>query len=133
MVAKRHKLRRSTADVTVSDQGLLDHFDTLISDLLLIANRPVAVLLHAWPYAIPLGLAGVFIVWNGSIVLGDRTMHEAGLYPQQLGYMACFCIAMSLPTVLWKVSRQRRSTLLAMTASIVVLGTGFFVALRYTE
>lgn len=33
---------------------------------------------------------GTFLIWNGSIVLGDKSNHQAGLHAMQLPYLALF-------------------------------------------
>ncbi|KAM0787311.1 hypothetical protein ACM66B_007085 [Microbotryomycetes sp. NB124-2] len=54
-------------------------------------------------------LAGVFIAWNGSIVLGDKTNHVATIHVVQLWYFVAFTVAMMAPRILLRPTALRRS------------------------
>lgn len=60
-------------------------------------------------------------------------MHEAGVYPQQIGYMACFCLAMSAPTVMWKLWTARRNLRTSFVATSLSLSLLFYFTLQHTE
>lgn len=59
-----------------------------------------ALLNQLWPYAAVVAGFGAFIVWNGGIVVGDRTNHTAGLHLPQLGYFVAFSLALSAPVII---------------------------------
>ncbi|OAA66545.1 glucosyltransferase [Niveomyces insectorum RCEF 264] len=49
--------------------------------------NPLRVLAYVWPYVVTLaGFAG-FVVWNGGVVLGDKSNHVATLHLAQLLYL----------------------------------------------
>merc|ERR1711976_1063938 len=52
---------------------------------------------------VPVGLFAVFVVWNGSIVVGDHSNHQAVVHWAQLAYL-------SLVTAgLWIIMRPREA------------------------
>lgn len=72
-----------------------------VRNLILAAIRnPKKTVSTLLPY-IPVALAfGAFLLWNGNIVLGDRTMHVAVLHVPQIYYFASFTVAMLVPYLL---------------------------------
>lgn len=60
----------------------------------------VNTVITCWSYII-VGLTAVaFVLFNGSIVVGDKTAHEASFNPPQLGYFSCFALGLALPHLL---------------------------------
>ena len=57
----------------------------------------INAIITCWAYAI-VGLTAIaFVLWNGSIVVGDKSAHEACFNPAQLVYFACFSLGLSAP------------------------------------
>ncbi|KAJ7139732.1 glucosyltransferase [Mycena epipterygia] len=52
------------------------------------------------PYALVLGLFGVFVVWNGGIVLGDKSNHIPSFHIPQVYYFAAFSAAFGWPVLI---------------------------------
>ncbi|XP_058046343.1 dol-P-Glc:Glc(2)Man(9)GlcNAc(2)-PP-Dol alpha-1,2-glucosyltransferase-like [Ahaetulla prasina] len=56
-----------------------------------------SLILLIWPYITAVAIFAIFIVLNGSIVLGDRSSHEACLHFPQLFYFFSFSLFFSFP------------------------------------
>ncbi len=67
-------------------KSLLSHLSTL--------------LLTLWPYLAVVLLFATFIVFNGSLVMGDKTHHVPCLHLPQLFYLAVFTCVFSSPHIL---------------------------------
>lgn len=78
---------------------------TLLTDSLPILV--INTLINCWGYAI-VGITSIaFVLWNGGVVVGDKSAHEASFNPPQLGYFACFTLGLSLPYLV-SVDKGRR-------------------------
>ena len=64
----------------------------------------INTVINCWGYAIVGITAIAFVLWNGSVVVGDKSAHQACFNPPQLGYYACFTLGLSLPHL---VSREK--------------------------
>lgn len=90
----------------------------------------VNTIINCWAYAI-VGLTAIaFVIWNGSVVVGDKSAHEACFNPPQLGYFACFTLGLSLPHLvsrdvirrfLLSVWNNRLVSVLTVIASIALV------------
>ena len=59
--------------------------------------------LPLWPYMV-VGLTfALFLVWNGSVVVGDKTHHQMHVHLPQIFYFVSFSIFFSLPYLLGNV------------------------------
>uniref|UniRef100_A0A914W6Y3 Dol-P-Glc:Glc(2)Man(9)GlcNAc(2)-PP-Dol alpha-1,2-glucosyltransferase n=1 Tax=Plectus sambesii TaxID=2011161 RepID=A0A914W6Y3_9BILA len=78
----------------------------------------------AWPFIL-LGMCGVgFVLWNGGIVLGDRTAHTAVFHAPQLFYFFAFSALFACPlllnaTLIRQILVHLRSHPLRLTLSAV--------------
>lgn len=99
----------------------------------------MAVVVATWPYLlVAAGFAG-FMVWNGGIVVGDRTSHEACLNFPQIFYFLSFTLLFSLPVTLChqralrflQSLRKRPLLYLALTAGALLLVWKFTHVHRY--
>ncbi|KAJ7693638.1 glucosyltransferase [Mycena rosella] len=52
------------------------------------------------PYALVVALFGAFVVWNGGIVLGDKSNHIPSLHIPQLYYFVAFSAAFGWPVLI---------------------------------
>ena len=60
----------------------------------------LSLLLPLWAYVV-VGLTfALFLVWNGSVVVGDRTHHQMHLHLPQIFYFVSFSLFFSLPYLL---------------------------------
>ena len=62
----------------------------------------INTIINCWGYIIVGITAIAFVLWNGSVVVGDKSAHEACFNPPQLGYFACFALSLSLPHLVTK-------------------------------
>ena len=60
----------------------------------------LSLLLPLWPYVV-VGLTfALFLVWNGSVVVGDKTHHQMHLHLPQIFYFVSFSFFFSFPYLL---------------------------------
>lgn len=72
-------------------------WSAVVSLLAQVVSEPFRVLSIALPY-IPVAACFVaFLIWNGGIVLGDKSMHVAVLHVPQIYYFLGFTSAMLVP------------------------------------
>ncbi|RKP06416.1 alpha-2-glucosyltransferase Alg10 [Thamnocephalis sphaerospora] len=78
----------------------IDIAHALAEAIRLVFAHPLAVVRTALPYALVLASFAAFIVWNGGIVLGDKSNHVAVTHIPQLFYFICFAVGFSAPHTL---------------------------------
>ncbi|KAJ7630545.1 glucosyltransferase [Roridomyces roridus] len=75
-----------------------------LGDLVLAVQSLPSVILDILPpfapYALVVGLFGAFVVWNGGIVLGDKSNHIPVLHVPQLYYFIAFSTAFGWPVLI---------------------------------
>ncbi|KAH6895659.1 DIE2/ALG10 family-domain-containing protein [Thelonectria olida] len=59
--------------------------------------NPIRVIRQIWPYITVLGLFGTFVLWNGGVVLGDKSNHVATIHLTQMLYIWGFFGFFSIP------------------------------------
>ncbi|KAH7134263.1 DIE2/ALG10 family-domain-containing protein [Dactylonectria macrodidyma] len=59
--------------------------------------NPVRVIRQIWPYIAIIASFGSFVVWNGGVVLGDKSNHVATIHLPQMLYIWAFFGFFSLP------------------------------------
>ncbi|KAI5449085.1 glucosyltransferase [Naganishia albida] len=105
-----------------------------------IINQPRRALeIFSW-YLPTFAAFGVFIIWNGGIVLGHQEMHVATLHFPQLLYFLAFATVMGWPVLLEKgVERAVRGTIATglgsrwkIACSLIVLGMMNLFVRKYT-
>ena len=88
-----HMYTRSIANGHISPPCYLSYTGrpSLFASLLrsLFTNLPTLLIL-LWPYAAVIAIFFIFVVCNGSIVVGDKSHHQAGLHLPQVLYCAVF-------------------------------------------
>ncbi|KAK3934663.1 DIE2/ALG10 family-domain-containing protein [Diplogelasinospora grovesii] len=62
--------------------------------------NPVRMLKQVWPQITLLGLFAAFVVWNGGVVLGDKSNHVATIHLAQMLYIWPFFAFFSAPLLL---------------------------------
>ncbi|CAI8027872.1 Dol-P-Glc:Glc(2)Man(9)GlcNAc(2)-PP-Dol alpha-1,2-glucosyltransferase [Geodia barretti] len=81
----------------------------------------LSLLLSLWPYMV-VGLTfALFLVWNGSVVVGDKTHHQMHVHLPQIFYFVSFSIFFSLPYLLGSV-RLWREFLRGMRKKKMIVG-----------
>ncbi|KAF1964947.1 alpha-1,2 glucosyltransferas-like protein alg10 [Bimuria novae-zelandiae CBS 107.79] len=88
-------------DTSVAEAGPRHYFAFLLylpRDVLM--NRPIAVIKAVLPYLALLALFGGFVLWNGGVVLGDKSAHVATIHLPQMLYLWPYTAFFSLPTML---------------------------------
>ncbi|KAK5988111.1 Dol-P-Glc:Glc(2)Man(9)GlcNAc(2)-PP-Dol alpha-1,2-glucosyltransferase [Cladobotryum mycophilum] len=74
-----------------------DMLFTIVSLVIAAICNPLRILRRIWPYiAILISFAG-FVVWNGGVVLGDKSNHVATIHLTQMLYIWAFFAFFSLP------------------------------------
>ncbi|KAK3324495.1 DIE2/ALG10 family-domain-containing protein [Cercophora scortea] len=80
----------------------------LLSIAIAAVCNPVGVLKQVWPHITVLGLFAGFVIWNGGVVLGDKSNHIATIHLAQMLYIwpffAFFSAPLLIPTVLGLLS-----------------------------
>ncbi|KAJ4357655.1 glucosyltransferase [Didymosphaeria variabile] len=88
-------------DTSVEDAGPKHYFALLLylpRNVLLL--RPVAVVKAIIPYVVLLVLFAGFVLWNGGVVLGDKSAHVATIHLPQMLYIWPYLVFFSLPLTL---------------------------------
>jgi alpha-1,2-glucosyltransferase len=90
----------------------IDYLFCGISLAVAVLSNPIRVLRQLWPHLTMMALFVGFVVWNGGVVLGDKSNHIATLHLAQMLYIwpmfAFFSAPLLLPQVLgiaWGVLR----------------------------
>jgi len=74
--------------------------EDILKAVLSVPNVLPDILPSFIPYALVLALFGGFVVWNGGIVLGDKSNHIPSLHVPQLYYFVAFTTAFGWPVLL---------------------------------
>ncbi|KAL6077425.1 glucosyltransferase [Balamuthia mandrillaris] len=126
----------------------LSFFNTLFQFLKYVLANFLNLLARLWVFVILAFSFVIFVVWNGGIVIGDRSQHQPQLHLVQVFYFAAFCSAFLLPEVisyLWRKwtlegfkSRSCTNTscnanLLRFALFIVLLLAAFYIVHNFTK
>ncbi|KAK0629589.1 DIE2/ALG10 family-domain-containing protein [Bombardia bombarda] len=77
-----------------------DWFFCLLSIAIAAVCNPVKVLRQVWPHVTVLILFAGFVVWNGGVVLGDKSNHVATIHLAQMLYIWPFFAFFSAPLLI---------------------------------
>ncbi|KAI9774682.1 MAG: glucosyltransferase [Geoglossum simile] len=86
-------------DPLVCEAYLEDYFKAVISLLSVALGNINQVLVAIIPYLALLGSFGAFTLWNGGVVLGDKSNHVASLHLPQMLYIWPYITFFSFPLV----------------------------------
>ncbi|KAK7715125.1 glucosyltransferase [Diaporthe eres] len=91
------------------DQAYLDDaFYCVVSIAIAVISNPLRVAKQIWAHVTVMGLFVAFVIWNGSVVLGDKTNHVATVHFPQMLYIwplfAFFSAPLLLPFLPWPFS-----------------------------
>ncbi|KAK7741763.1 glucosyltransferase [Cytospora paraplurivora] len=67
--------------------SLDDIFFAVVSIAIAILANPIRVLRQVWPHVVVMGLFVAFVIWNGGVVLGDKSNHIATIHLPQMLYI----------------------------------------------
>ncbi|KAG1757259.1 glycosyltransferase family 59 protein [Suillus lakei] len=102
------------------------------------APKALPELLPAFaPYAVVLALFGGFVIWNGGIVLGDKSNHVPSFHVPQLYYFIAFATMIGWPAVLCgeggplKVATEVISRMRTLLTAIISIFMGITIQ-RFT-
>ncbi|KAF2233934.1 glycosyltransferase family 59 protein [Viridothelium virens] len=84
-------------DGPVRDASFIDFLKTPLTLVLAAARNPVIIVGAVWPYIFLVGLFGTFVVWNGGVVLGDKSNHVATIHLPQMLYIWPYIFFFSWP------------------------------------
>ncbi|KAH7389490.1 alpha-2-glucosyltransferase Alg10 [Phaeosphaeria sp. MPI-PUGE-AT-0046c] len=89
----------SVHDCAVGDAAFQDYVFLPISLALAALRTPLLVLRVTVPYLILLALFAGFVLWNGSVVLGDKSAHTATIHLPQMLYIWPYMAFFAAPLV----------------------------------
>ncbi|KAL6158878.1 glucosyltransferase [Exserohilum turcicum] len=87
-------------DLPIQHAELQDVIIFLASLIVAALRKPLLVLRVAVPYVIILALFAGFVVWNGSVVLGDKSAHTATIHVPQMLYIWPYFALFSIPLLI---------------------------------
>ncbi|KAF9738615.1 hypothetical protein PMIN06_001970 [Paraphaeosphaeria minitans] len=87
-------------DASVNEAGPRHYFAFLFYLPRNVLMKPIAVIIAVFPYLILLGFFGGFVLWNGGVVLGDKSAHIATIHLPQMLYLWPYIVFFSLPLTL---------------------------------
>ncbi|KAH7401656.1 DIE2/ALG10 family-domain-containing protein [Pyrenochaeta sp. MPI-SDFR-AT-0127] len=86
-------------DCSVQDAEPRDYILLLLSVVMAALRKPLLVIQVVIPYAALLAAFGGFVLWNGSVVLGDKSAHTATIHLPQMLYVWPYIAFFSAPLV----------------------------------
>ncbi|KAI9854138.1 MAG: glucosyltransferase [Vezdaea acicularis] len=96
--------QRKLYDVPVGDAALEDYLRTALSLVVGAVTSLSDVIPRLYPYLVILASFAAFVVWNGGVVLGDKSNHIATIHTPQLLYLSAFLTLFSIPLLLRPLS-----------------------------
>ncbi|KAF2461700.1 DIE2/ALG10 family-domain-containing protein [Lineolata rhizophorae] len=84
-------------DVPVSDASIEDYLKVVESIVIVALRKLPAVLRSIIAPSIVLAAFGAFVVWNGGVVLGDKSNHVATIHLPQMLYLWPYILFFSFP------------------------------------
>ncbi|KAH9876326.1 hypothetical protein J1614_004205 [Plenodomus biglobosus] len=95
----------SIYDCALQDAGPQDYILFVLSFITTALRKPILVLRVALPYIVLLILFTSFVLWNGSVVLGDKSAHTATIHIPQMLYIWPYIAFFSLPLLVGPLLR----------------------------
>ncbi|KAG8168280.1 hypothetical protein KVR01_003969 [Diaporthe batatas] len=97
-------------DPALSQASLDDALCCVVSIAIAVVCNPLRVVRQVWAHVAVMGLFAAFVLWNGSVVLGDKTNHVATVHVPQMLYIwplfAFFSAPLLLPFLPWPFAPQ---------------------------
>ncbi|OBT39332.1 hypothetical protein VE00_10472 [Pseudogymnoascus sp. WSF 3629] len=119
----RPYVRGELHDPALEQAGPMDFFYCLVSIGVSAISHPILLISRLWPYIALLVSFGGFVVWNGGVVLGDKSNHIATIHLTQMLYLWPFITFFSFPLLLPTLlsARAPKPTTLIWTALATAL------------
>lgn len=115
------------AKLTESDPIL-----ALLSLVISALINPILLITRLWPYISLLATFAVFVIWNGGVVLGDKSNHVATIHAPQILYLlaftAFFSFPLFLPTIL-NIFHAIKARKLPRLSTVCLLGSATVAAM----
>ncbi|KAH4412410.1 alpha-1,2-glucosyltransferase [Parastagonospora nodorum] len=92
-------------DCALKNASLQDYGLLVVTVAIAAMRSPVLVLQVASPYLVLLVLFASFVIWNGSVVLGDKSAHTATIHLPQMLYIWPYIAFFSAPLVVGPMAR----------------------------
>lgn len=100
----------------------MSDFPTTIVSLVTSALSSIpSLLLDLWPHLSLLGVFAAFTVWNGGVVLGDKSNHVATIHLAQMLYIWPFILLFSWPVLLPQLTSLDLSNLRLPRLWVIVI------------
>ncbi|RDW58189.1 hypothetical protein BP6252_13600 [Coleophoma cylindrospora] len=99
-VGQIHDVELSQADIPGKTFAILNFVLCIVSIAVAILFNPILILTRLWPYIALLVSFASFVIWNGGVVLGDKSNHVATIHLPQLLYLSAFTAFFSFPLLL---------------------------------
>ncbi|KHJ35914.1 putative glycosyltransferase family 59 protein [Erysiphe necator] len=91
---------RRTFDIPLNEAHLQDFVDFILKVIVVVFKRPGFVAKRIWPYITILISFASFVLWNGGIVLGDKSNHVVLIHLPQMLYLWPFITFFSAPLII---------------------------------
>ncbi|EER23000.1 DIE2/ALG10 family protein [Coccidioides posadasii C735 delta SOWgp] len=100
---------RQVYDPLVREAFFEDYLKACLSIGIAAAVNTRVIFVAFLPYISLLGAFGMFVLWNGSVVLGHKEFHTAGLHVPQMLYIWAYFMFFSWPVMVapWVLALQR--------------------------
>ena len=108
-----------------------DPIIALLSLAISALTNPILLIARLWPYISLLITFTIFVVWNGGVVLGDKSNHVATVHAPQLLYLFAFTTFFSFPLflpIVLKIFAGVKARKLPSTWTILTLAVSTMVA-----
>ncbi|KAL1862797.1 glucosyltransferase [Diaporthe australafricana] len=94
-------------DPALDQASLDDVFYCALGIAIAVVSNPLRVMKQVWAHVAVMGIFVAFVLWNGSVVLGDKTNHVATVHLPQMLYIwplfAFFSAPLLLPFLPWSL------------------------------
>ncbi|KAH8756879.1 DIE2/ALG10 family-domain-containing protein [Hyaloscypha sp. PMI_1271] len=87
-------------DIALKNAGVIDFILCAISIVVATVFHPSLILTRLWPYVLLLASFAGFVVWNGGVVLGDKSNHVATVHLPQMLYIWPLVTFFSAPLII---------------------------------
>ncbi|KAF1921971.1 DIE2/ALG10 family-domain-containing protein [Ampelomyces quisqualis] len=86
-------------DCAVQEAAFQDYAILLLTVAIAVIRKPLSIIRTTLPYLMLLALFASFVIWNGSVVLGDKSAHTATIHLPQMLYIWPYITFFSAPLV----------------------------------
>ncbi|KAK4184607.1 glycosyltransferase [Podospora australis] len=101
-------------DPPLDKSGPVDWLLFLLTTATTALLNPLTLLRQIWPHLTVLSLFGIFVAYNGGVVLGDKSNHVATIHLAQMLYIWPFFAFFSLPLALLPSILRVRSLVIGL-------------------